>query len=45
MVGLAFMPAPAAILGAWLGTPNQVVAAVFFGAPGTVGAVPFVLWW
>jgi len=47
MVGVVFIPVPTAILGAWLGDPNnQVVAAVFYGAVGTVGAVLFVLlWW
>jgi TMEM175 potassium channel family protein len=47
MVGVAFMPVPAAVLGAWLGSPkNEVVAAVFYGVVGTVGALLFVLlWW
>ena len=46
MVGVAFMPVPAAVLGAWLGSPNnQVVAAVFYGAIGTVGGVLFILMW
>ncbi|MDP9276191.1 MAG: TMEM175 family protein [Chloroflexota bacterium] len=47
MVGVVFIPVPTAVLGAWLGDPhNQVVAAVFYGAVGTVGAVLFVLlWW
>ena len=47
MVGVAFMPVPTAILGAWLGSPNnQVVAAVFYGATGTVGALLYILlWW
>src|SRR5260221_5124110 len=37
MVGVAFIPVPTAVLGAWLGSPNnQVVAAVFYGAAGTV---------
>jgi len=47
MVGVVFIPVPTAVLGAWLGTPgNEVVAAVFYGAAGTVGATLFVLlWW
>jgi len=47
MVGVVFIPVPTAILGAWLGDPkNQVVAAMFYGAVATVGAVLFVLlWW
>jgi uncharacterized membrane protein len=47
MVGVVFIPVPTAVLGAWLGDPaNQVVAAVFYGATGTVGALLFVLlWW
>ena len=47
MVGVAFMPVPAAVLGAWLGSPNnEVVAAVFYGAAGTVGGLLFILlWW
>jgi len=36
----------AAVLGAWLGSPNnQVVAAVFYGAIATVGGVLFILMW
>ncbi len=47
MVGVAFMPVPTAVLGAWLGSPkNEVVAAVFYGVVGTIGALLFVLlWW
>jgi len=47
MVGVAFMPVPAAVLGAWLGSPNnEVVAAVFYGAAGTVGGLLYILlWW
>ena len=47
MVGPVFVPVPTAVLGAWLGSPNnEVVAAVFYGAAGTAGAVLFVvLWW
>lgn len=47
MVGVVFIPVPTAVLGAWLGDPNnQVVAAVFYGAAGTAGAALFVLlWW
>lgn len=47
MVGVAFMPIPTAILGDWIGNPqNQVVAAVFYGAASIVGGVAFnVVWW
>jgi uncharacterized membrane protein len=47
LVSVAFMPVPTAVLGAWLGDPhNEVVAAVFYGAAVTVGAVVYnVLWW
>ena len=47
MVGVAFMPIPTAVLGAWLGSPdNQVVAAVFYGASATVGGLVYnLLWW
>jgi uncharacterized membrane protein len=47
MLGVAFMPVPTAVLGAWLGSPNnQVVAAVFYGAAATVGGVVYnLLWW
>jgi uncharacterized membrane protein len=47
MVGVAFMPIPTAVLGAWLGDPkNQVVAAVFYGAATTfAGLTYFLLWW
>jgi len=47
MVGVAFMPVPTAVLGAWLGNPNnQVVAAVFYGASATIGGVTYILlWW
>ena len=49
MVGVAFIPVPTAVLGAWLGSStfnNQVVAVVFYGASGTVGGVIFILlWW
>jgi len=42
MVGVAFIPVPTAVLGAWLGSSShddQVVAAVFYGSVGTVGVV------
>lgn len=42
MVGVAFIPVPRAVLGAWIGSSsfnNQVVAAVSYGAVGTVGAL------
>ena len=47
MVGVAFMPIPTAILGDWIGNPqNQVVAAVFYGAASIVGGMAFnVVWW
>jgi uncharacterized membrane protein len=47
MVGVAFIPIPTAVLGAWLGRPHDaVVAAVFYGASTTVGGLAFVaLWW
>ena len=47
MVGVAFIPVPTAVLGEWLGNPqNEVVAAVFYGAAGCLGALLFnVLWW
>src|SRR5258705_11772061 len=37
MVGVAFIPVPTAVLGAWLGSStfnDQVIAAVFYGATG-----------
>src|SRR5258706_5747879 len=49
MLGVAFMPLPAAVLGAWLGSPNhqdQMVAAVFYGAAATLGGLVYnLLWW
>src|SRR4029077_12902875 len=49
MIGVAFIPVPTAVLGAWLGSSShsdQVVAAVFYGAVGTVGALAYILlWW
>ena len=47
MVGVAFMPIPTAVLGAWLGSPNnQVVAAVFYGGTAAVGGLIYnLLWW
>src|SRR6266436_9279714 len=47
MVGVAFIPVPTAVLGAWLGSPNnQVVAAVFYGGAATVGGLVYnLLWW
>lgn len=47
MVGVAFMPVPTAVLGAWLGSPHdQTVAAVFYGAAATVGGLAYnLLWW
>jgi len=47
MVGVAFMPIPTAILGDWIGNPqNQVIAAVFYGAASIVGGIAFnMVWW
>jgi uncharacterized membrane protein len=47
MLGVAFMPIPTAVLGAWLGSPhNQVVAAVFYGGAATVGGLAYnLVWW
>jgi len=47
MMGVAFMPVPTAILGYWLGSPNnQVVAAVFYGTSATLGGLIYnFLWW
>ena len=47
MLGVAIMPIPTAVLGAWLGSPNnQVVAAVFYGGAATVGGLAYnLLWW
>jgi len=49
MVGVAFIPVPTAVLGAWLGSStfsNQVVAVVFYGVSVTVGGTIFILlWW
>jgi len=43
---IAFTPVPTAVLGAWLGSPNnQVVAAVFYGAVATVGGILYILLW
>lgn len=47
MLGVAFMPVPTAVLGAWLGDPkNEVIAAVFYGGAATTGALAYnLLWW
>ena len=47
MLGVAFMPIPTAILGDWIGNPqNQVVAAVFYGAASMIGGLAFnIIWW
>jgi uncharacterized membrane protein len=47
MLGVAFIPVPTAVLGAWLGNAeNQVVAAVFYGAAATVGGLAYnLVWW
>jgi len=44
---LAFLPVPTAVLGNWMGSPdNQVVAAVFYGVSATVGGLVYnLLWW
>src|SRR5579862_7150282 len=40
LLGVVFMPIPTAVLGAWLGDPqNEVVATVFYGASATVGGI------
>lgn len=43
MVGVAFMPIPTAVLGAWLGDShaNQVVAAAFYGSAAGVSALAY----
>jgi uncharacterized membrane protein len=47
MVAAAFIPLPTVVLGEWLGSPhNEIVAAVFYGATATLGALLFNgLWW
>jgi uncharacterized membrane protein len=47
MLAVVLMPIPTAVMGDWLGSPNdQVVAAVFYGAAATVGGLAYnVLWW
>jgi uncharacterized membrane protein len=47
MIGAAFMPLPAAVLGSWLGDPkNELVATLFYGGSATVGGLLFnVVWW
>src|SRR5580692_1165437 len=46
MVGVAFMPVPTAVLGAWLGDPhNQVVAAVLYGVSSVLGGLLYILFW
>src|SRR4029077_6092686 len=47
MTGVAFMPIPTAILGDWIGNPqNQVVAAVFYGVASIIGGLAFnIIWW
>jgi uncharacterized membrane protein len=48
MVGVAFMPVPTAVLGAWLGSSpnNQLIAAVFYGSAATIGGLSYILlWW
>ena len=49
MLGVAFMPIPTAVLGAWLGSSdntNQVVAAVFYGIAATIGGLSYnLVWW
>jgi uncharacterized membrane protein len=47
LLGVAFMPVPTGVLGAWLGEPrSEVVAAVFYGGAATVGGLVYnLLWW
>jgi uncharacterized membrane protein len=47
LMGVAFMPVPTAVLGYWMGSPdNQVVAAVFYGVSATVAGIIYnLLWW
>jgi len=47
MVGVAFIPVPAAVLGMWLGDPkNEVVATVFYGICITLGgSIYCLIWW
>jgi uncharacterized membrane protein len=47
MIGVAFIPVPAGVLGTWLGdAKNEAVATVFFGVCITLGGSIFCLiWW
>ena len=47
MIGVAFMPIPTAVLGEWLGNPdNQVTAALFYGGVATLGGLAYnLVWW
>jgi len=47
MLAVAFMPVPTAVLGFWLGDPNnQMVAAVFYGAAASIGGLAYnLVWW
>jgi uncharacterized membrane protein len=47
MTAVAFMPVPTAVLGYWMGSPNnQVVAAVFYGVSATIGGLFYnLVWW
>jgi len=47
MLAVVLMPIPTAVMGAWMGNPNdQVVAAAFYGIAATIGGLAYnVLWW
>ena len=47
MLGVAFMPVPTAILGFWLGDPNnQIAAAAFYGVAAAIGGLAYnLVWW
>jgi len=46
MVAGASITLPTAVLGEWLGSPsNEVIAAVFYGAMATLGALLFNALW
>jgi uncharacterized membrane protein len=47
LMTVAFMPVPTAVLGFWMGSPNnQVIAAVFYGISATIGGLFYnLVWW
>lgn len=47
LLGVTFIPIPTAVLGAWLGNPNNgVIATVFYGGAVTVGSLAYnLVWW